>query len=113
MRGRQFHEWGDETDGTIVGPCRLEIWDWRSARREHAAQGKHQAIQNDVRFGPSPWIITAGGGDGGGNLAFWNPAETAPMHVVKPEGHVHQLALGSDGRRIYAAGHGGFQIWQW
>lgn len=96
----------------FVGPCRLEVWDWRAARRSHAAQGKHQAIQNDVRFGPAPWILSAGGGDGGGNLAFWTTADESPVQLVKPAGHVHQLVVSDGGRRIVLAGHGGFQVWE-
>lgn len=95
----------------FVGPCRLELWDWKAGRREYAGQAKHQAIQNDVDFGPDAWIISTGGGDGGGNLAFWKASESAPVHIAKPEGHPHRLAVRADGRKIYLAGHGGFQVW--
>lgn len=95
----------------FVGPCRLELWDWKAGRREYAGQAKHQAIQNDVAFGPEDWIISTGGGDGGGNLAFWKASESAPLHIAKPEGHLHRLIVRADGREIYLAGHGGFQVW--
>lgn len=95
----------------FVGPCRVELWDWQASRREYVGQAKHQAIQNAIAFGPENWLITTGGGDGGGNLAFWKTNEPAPIHIAKPEGHLHGLAVRGDGREIYLAGHGGFQVW--
>lgn len=96
----------------FVGPCRLEIWDWPNQRRERAAQGKHQAILNHVKYGPvAPWITTAGGGDGGGIIGFWNTSATEPQHLAKPTGHVHQFVWSHDGRRLFTVGHGGFQRW--
>ena len=115
----------------FVGPARLEIWDWQAARRDYAGQAKHQAIQNDIQFvnppadgaTPSastqadaaaiiPWIVTAGGGDGGGNMAFWKTSDSAPVHLAKPEGHAHQLLFDLERGRMFLAGHGGFQIWR-
>ncbi len=125
----------------FVGPARLELWDWQAARRDYAGQAKHQAIQNDVQFvapatppmpaNPSgspatavgdstaasadpiiPWIVTAGGGDSGGNVAFWKTSDSAPVHLAKPEGHAHQLLFDLDQGRMFLAGHGGFQIWR-
>lgn len=96
----------------FVGPCRIELWDWQAGKRVAAGQDKHQAILNHVVFGPqSPWLIGAGGGDSGGAIVFWDPATIAPAHVAKPKGHVQRFALATDGGRLYAAGHGGFQVW--
>ncbi len=100
----------------FVGPARLEIWDWQAARRDYAGQAKHQAIQNDVQFvaasAMNNWVVTAGGGDGGGALAFWRLADAAPVHLAKPEGHAQQLLVDLAGGRLFLAGHGGFQIWR-
>ncbi len=100
----------------FVGPARLELWDWQAARREYAGQAKHQAIQNDLQFvaasAMNDWVVTAGGGDGGGALAFWKPADAAPVHLAKPEGHAQQLLVDLAGGRLFLAGHGGFQIWR-
>ncbi|MFM7072386.1 MAG: WD40 repeat domain-containing protein [Planctomycetota bacterium] len=110
----------------FVGPARLEIWDWQTSRRDYAGQAKHQAIQNDVQFvspvNPTadantaaatiPWIVTAGGGDGGGDVAFWKASDPAPIHLAKPEGHAHQLLFDPERGRMFLAGHGGFQIWR-
>ena len=74
---------------------------------------KHQAILNHVAFGPlSSWLVAAGGGDGGGALLFWDSAGTSGPHVAKPKGHLHAFVLDAEGKCLYAAGHGGFQIWQ-
>ena len=97
----------------FVGPCRIEVWDWQAGRRTFAGQGKHQAIQNDLVFGSDSWIISGGGGDGGANLAFWNPPAEAPAHLAKPEGHLHRIALDPPQRRLFTAGSGGFQEWRW
>ncbi len=95
----------------FVGPCRMELWDWRAGKRIAFAQDKHQAILNHVAFTPDgKWLIAVGGGDGGGAIVFWTGNETPP-HVAKPKGHLQAFALGANSR-LYAVGHGGFQVWQ-
>jgi WD40 repeat protein len=97
----------------FVGPCQMEIWDWRKSDRLAVGQAKHQAILNQVAFSPrSPWLIGAGGGDGGGALCFWDANGTVPPHVLQPKGHLHSFALNAAGTRLYAAGHGGFEEWR-
>jgi WD40 repeat protein len=97
----------------FVGPCRVELWDWKAARRAAVGEQKHQAILNHVAFGPErSWLIGAGGGDGGGALVFWDAAGMAAPHIVKPKGHLHAFVFDAAGTRLYAAGHGGFQVWQ-
>jgi WD40 repeat protein len=97
----------------FVGPCRIELWNWKGATRAAVGQEKQQAILNHVAFDPGgSWLIGAGGGDDGGALVFWDSTSPAPPVVVKPKGHLHAFALYSAGTRLYAAGHGGFQVWQ-
>ena len=97
----------------FVGPCRIELWDWKAAKRLGVGQDKHQSILNHVAFGPTgSWVIGAGGGDGGGGMMFWDSASNAAPHIARPKGHVHAFVLNASGSRLYAAGHGGFQVWQ-
>lgn len=97
----------------FVGPCRVELWDWKAARRVGVGEHKHQAILNHVAFGPTATrLAAAGGGDGGGALVFWDAAGSSPPHVAKPKGHLHAFVLDAKGKRLYAVGHGGFQVWQ-
>jgi WD40 repeat protein len=97
----------------FVGPCRVELWDWKAARRIAVGQNPHQAILNHVAFGPEgTWLIGAGGGDGGGALLLWDAAGTTVPYLAKPKGHLHSFVLDAAGTRLYAAGHGGFQVWQ-
>lgn len=95
----------------FVGPCRIELWDWRSGKRLAAGQDKHQAILNQVAFGPAgSWLVAAGGGDSGGALVFWD--ETGAPAVVKAKGHLQAFTMDVARTRLYAVGHGGFQVWQ-
>src|SRR5262249_22542820 len=57
----------------FVGPCRVELWSWKSGKRTSVAQDRHSAILNHVAYGPKgEWIVAAGGGDGGGALVLWD-----------------------------------------
>lgn len=97
----------------FVGPCRVELWDWKAGQRIAVGQDKHQAILNQVTFGPTDsWLLGVGGGDGGGALVCWDSSASAGPHVLKPKGHLHAFVLDSVEHRLYAAGHGGFQVWQ-
>jgi WD40 repeat protein len=97
----------------FVGPCRVELWDWKAMRRVAVGEHKHQAILNHVGFGPErSWVIGAGGGDGGGALVLWDATSNTAPHIAKPKGHLHAFVLDAAGTRLYAAGHGGFQVWQ-
>jgi WD40 repeat protein len=97
----------------FVGPCRIELWDWRAAKRVALGQDKHQAILNHIMFGPQgTWLTAAGGGDSGGALVFWDGVDSSPLHVAKPKGHLHRFVLDAAEPRLYAAGHGGCQVWE-
>ena len=96
----------------FVGPCRIEVWDWQTAKRTFVGQGKHKAVLNDVMFHPQePWIVACGGGDSGGVLAFWNQQSSTPAHLAKPKGHLQRMSWDDSSSKLYAAGYGGFQIW--
>ena len=95
----------------FVGPCRIEMWDWRAGKLVAAGQEKHQAILNHVAFDGSQ-LIGVGGGDSGGALVCWDLTASSGPFVAKPKGHLHAFAVNSKGTRLYAAGHGGFQVWQ-
>lgn len=96
----------------FVGPCRIEVWDWTESKRLLAGQDKQQAILNHVEFHPaSQTLCAAGGGDGGPILAFWNVAGEAPISKAKPKSHIQHFTFDATGTRLFAAGHGGFQVW--
>jgi WD40 repeat protein len=95
----------------FVGPCRVELWDWKACKRTAVAQDRHQAILNHVAYGPKgAWLVAAGGGDGGGAIVLWD-LKSAPA-VVKPKGHLQAFVCDAAGETLYAAGHGGFQVWK-
>jgi len=96
----------------FVGPCRIEIWDWKAAKRLYTGDDSHKAVLNHVMYHPSePLLIAAGGGDGGGVLGFWDQKKSKPIHKVKPKGHIQRFSLDASGRHLYATGFGGFQAW--
>lgn len=108
----------------FVGPCRMELWDWKAGKRIAFGQDKHQAILNQVAFaaptpppGPLPeagrgdqTLIAVGGGDGGGAIVFWESPSATPQ-VVKAKGHLQAFTMDAGRTRLYAVGHGGFQVW--
>lgn len=95
----------------FVGPCRVELWDWKAGKRTSVAQDRHSAILNHVAYGPAgAWLVAAGGGDGGGAMVLWDTKSAAA--VLKPKGHLHAFACDAAGTTLYAAGHGGFQVWR-
>jgi WD40 repeat protein len=95
----------------FVGPCRIELWDWQAGKRIAFGQDKHQAILNQVAFEPSDnWLTAVGGGDGGGAIVFWDSMNPTPQ-VVKASGHLQAFKMDAARTRLYAVGHGGFQIW--
>jgi WD40 repeat protein len=95
----------------FVGPSRIELWSWQTGKLVAFAQDKHLAILNHVIFDGSE-LIAVGGGDSGGAIVFWEGKATANTSVAKPKGHLHSVTLNSKGTHLYAAGHGGFQVWQ-
>lgn len=96
----------------FVGPCRVELWDWQAGKHLATGQDNHKAIFNDIAFHPDePWLITGGGGDSGGLLAFWDAQKAQLKHKAKPKGHLQRLILDAPAQRLFAAGADGFQIW--
>ncbi len=96
----------------FVGPCRVEVWDWQAGQRVYTGQDDHKAVLNHLAFHPSEsWLIGAGGGDSGGLFAFWDLKTEKPVHKAKPKGHVQQFVLDALRPQLFAAGYGGFQIW--
>ena len=96
----------------FVGPCRVEVWDWQTGKHLFTGQDEHKAVLNHVSFHPNePWLIGAGGGDGGGVFAFWDQSSDTPNHKTKHKGHVQRFILEPSGQRLFAAGFGGFQIY--
>jgi hypothetical protein len=94
----------------FVGPCRMELWDWRERKRIAVGQDKHQAILNQAAF-YSQGLIAVGGGDGGGAIVVWDGLSATPQAVVKAKGHLQSFVTDAAGTRMYAVGHGGFQVW--
>jgi WD40 repeat protein len=96
----------------FVGPCRMEVWDWRSGKRTAELQDNHQAVLNDVSWSADGKRLTAaGGGDGGGLLVVWDVEAKTPEAKIKLKGHVHRLVPVGGGTLLAASGFEGMQVW--
>jgi WD40 repeat protein len=95
----------------FVGPCRVELWDWRAAKRLFAGQDDHKAVLNDVAFcDEDARLLAAGGGDSGGIVAFWDLQEPKPAKLAV-KGHVHRAVLEPQSLRLVLAGSEGVQVY--
>lgn len=107
----------------FVGPCRVEVWNWKEGKRSGVGTDKHQAIFNHLEYLPEEkLLIAAGGGDGGPILAFWDeslwqkpaPAgapDVAPLFKAKPKSHIQHFVFDRTSQQLLAAGHNGLQVW--
>lgn len=107
----------NNVDG-LEGPATVEVWDWRKPERRWAAKAQgHKALINDLRFiADGAWLIGGGGGSDAGVLALWktdNPADPPKDAVqrIKTDGHLHRIALSSDGATLYVAGYRKLEAW--
>lgn len=102
----------------FVGPCRVEIFDWRKAKRIAVLDDDHKGVMNDVVWSSDgKELFGAGGGDGGGVLLRWSIDPAAKENIkpslkVKFNGHTHRLAWIEADRRLLAAGFEGVQLWE-
>lgn len=96
----------------FVGPCRVELWDWEKGERTFVGEDSHKAVLNDVAFLPDGTIVGAGGGDGGGIIAFWDRSDKKANHKLKPKGHLQQFVLTDDATTLIACGYDGLQRWR-
>lgn len=96
----------------FVGPCRVELWDWRTKKRIITLEDDHKAVLNDVVWsGDGRRIAAIGGGDAGGLLAVWQVDDAKPKQKAKFGGHMHRLAWVEQDRLLLAAGFEGVQLW--
>lgn len=106
----------NNVDG-LAGPVTVEVWDWQKpVRKLSLGAENHQGIVNSLAYHPAePWLVGAGGGSGGGFLAFWKLAADAKTpaatHRAKFDGHVHRCAFSADGSELYAAGFHKLDVW--
>lgn len=96
----------------FVGPCRVELWDWEKRERTFVGEDSHKAVLNDVAFLSDGTIVGAGGGDGGGVIAFWDRSDKKATHKLKPKGHLQQFVLVDDPAALIATGYDGLQRWK-
>jgi WD40 repeat protein len=96
----------------FVGPCRIEIWDWRERKQVIVLEDDHKAVLNDVVWtADGREIVGVGGGDGGGVLVAWRVDDPKAKHKAKFTGHAHRAAWVETGRTLLAAGFEGVQLW--
>lgn len=95
----------------FVGPCRVEVWDYRGAKRVFAGQDDHKAVLNHVAYcDDDSRLLAAGGGDSGGLVAFWDLPEPKPAKLAV-KGHVHRAVLEPQSLRLVLAGAEGVQVY--
>lgn len=96
----------------FVGPVRVEVWDWRHARRIAVCHDTHQAVLNDLAWNSaSTHLVASGGGDGGGVLLCWKIGDEKPLHKIKLKGHTQRLEWTRSDEQLLLAGFEGVQLW--
>jgi len=99
----------------FVGPCRIEVWDWRAGKRLGVFQDSHKAVLNDVRWTTDgKHLVAGGGGDAGGLLIVWRAdaaTDPKPVRKIKLKGHPHRLHLTAGDRSLVVVGFEAVQVW--
>ena len=92
---------------------RVELFNVESGEKIHMFEGddKHKGLVEQIIFHPSGKWLMAVGGDHGGWIQFMDVAKKETLKQVKAPMHVHQVAVSSDFKMIYGAGHKKLAVW--
>ncbi len=97
----------------FVGPARVEVWDWRQAKRVFLGSDTHQAVLNDLAWNAAgTHLVASGGGDGGGVLLCWKVGDEKPLQKIKLKGHTQRLEWARHDEQLLLAGFEGVQLWE-
>ena len=97
----------------LGGPARVEIFDWRSAKRLHEiSDAKRKGLVEQIVFDPNgKWILCAGG-DHKGFLSFYDAKTGKPIRQDAAKDHVHGVAFNENRTRLYAVHHSRLSMWE-
>ena len=97
----------------LAAAGRVELFDVESGEKIHMYEGdaKHKGLVEQIVFHPSGKWLMAVGGDHGGWVQFMDIEKKSVLKQVKAPMHVHQVAVDSEFKMIYGAGHNRLAVW--
>jgi WD40 repeat protein len=90
----------------LDGPARVELFAWECGEKQHEFLGDAKGLVERLIFGPEgDWLLGVGG-DNGGLLQLYSPAEKKVVRSDKAPMHVHSAVLNESADTLYTVGHG-------
>jgi WD40 repeat protein len=97
----------------LDGPARVEVFDWRKAKRTHEFPGETpKGLVERLLFLPKGDRLLAVGGANDGFLMLLDLTTKAATLQEKAAAHVHDAAPGDTPGLIFSAGHGGLAAFE-
>jgi len=95
----------------LSAKARVDIFEWQDKKPIAALKCDKNGLIEFLAFEPNGAWLLAAGGEGKGLLAFIDPAEKKLIIENEAPMHIHKVAFGENGQRLFAAGHKKFAIY--
>jgi hypothetical protein len=96
----------------LDGLARVEVFNLETNDRYHAFAGDSKGLVNQLIFSADGQRLLGLGGAGAGWMQVYDLAEKKIVKTDKAPMHVHAAAFSSDGKHLFACGHGKVAVWE-